>query len=142
MVRSMKMPLSFICIMLIVTTTMKIKIIQSFTSSTTSSFGITKSNSLLSSRNNLCVSEGVNPVKNKNNYKHTLAILTLPLTTPDRIANEAILEQGIEYTHRNGKLSVILRCRDDDAPSGHSLPSLRRYMSELYSAAYQVLGKD
>ena len=72
-----------------------------------------------------------------------MAILALPLSTPDRIANEAILQQSISHTHpTEGKLSVILRCRDDDAPSGHTLPSLRRYMSELYSAAWDIMSQN
>ena len=31
---------------------------------------------------------------------------------------------------------------NDDAPSGHTLPSLRRYMSELYSAAWDIMSQN
>merc|ERR1719223_1399304 len=42
------------------------------------------------------------------NYKHTLAILTFPLTSFDKIANEAILETCMKYT--SNKISIVLRC--------------------------------
>jgi phosphopantetheine adenylyltransferase len=59
-------------------------------------------------------------------YKHVLAILTMPYTSLDRIANEAILERVLPTTN---KLSVVLRC-EGPAPS---LASLRRYVGEIYS---------
>jgi cytidyltransferase-like protein len=59
-------------------------------------------------------------------YKHGLAILRMPSTSIDRIANEAILETAMQNTR---KLSVVLRSRDDN----HSLSSLRKYVGEVYS---------
>ena len=62
---------------------------------------------------------------------HVLAILTIPATSQDRIANEAILEAALSKCL---KLSVVLRSaheRDD-----HSLASLRRYVGEVYSALW------
>ena len=59
-------------------------------------------------------------------YKHGLAILRMPSTSIDRIANEAILETAMQKTR---KLSVVLRSRDDN----HSLASLRKYVGEVYS---------
>jgi cytidyltransferase-like protein len=59
-------------------------------------------------------------------YKHVMAILTMPYTSLDRIANEAILERVLPTTN---KLSVVLRC-DGATPS---LACLRRYVGEIYS---------
>eukprot|EP00545_Synedropsis_sp_CCMP1620_P005460 CAMPEP_0119007444 /NCGR_PEP_ID=MMETSP1176-20130426/3013_1 /TAXON_ID=265551 /ORGANISM="Synedropsis recta cf, Strain CCMP1620" /LENGTH=461 /DNA_ID=CAMNT_0006959595 /DNA_START=142 /DNA_END=1527 /DNA_ORIENTATION=- len=66
---------------------------------------------------------------NKKIYRHGLAILRIPSTSIDRIANEAILETAIQQTH---KLSVVLRASDDY----HSLASLRRYVGEVYSTLW------
>lgn len=59
-------------------------------------------------------------------FKHVLAILTMPYTSLDRIANEAILERVLPNTN---KLSVVLRCEG----ATPSLASLRRYVGEIYS---------
>ena len=74
-------------------------------------------------------------------YEHTLAVLTLPLTSSDRIANEAILSKAISCTVPSKTLSVILRCRDADDSKlndsrSHSLSALRGYVGEIYSAAW------
>lgn len=63
-----------------------------------------------------------------NNYKHGVAILTMPATSADRIANEAILTTAIQKT---SKLSVVLRSADEN--DSHSLAALRRYVGEVYS---------
>ena len=69
-------------------------------------------------------------------FRHGLAILRMPSTSIDRIANEAILETAIQRTH---KLSVVLRSRDDS----HSLASLRRYVGEVYSTLWDCsMGMD
>lgn len=62
-------------------------------------------------------------------YKHGLAILRMPSTSMDRIANEAILETAMQNAD---KLSVVLRSSDDS----HSLASLRRYVGEVYSTLW------
>ena len=64
--------------------------------------------------------------------QHVLAILTMPTTSRDRIANEAILEQALQ---RCSKLSVVLRSADS-LDNTHSLASLRRYVGEVYSALW------
>ena len=64
----------------------------------------------------------------KKKYNHLLAILTMPTTSMDRIANEAVLNEALQHT--NGKLSIVLQCQGGTAPS---LPSLRRYVGEVYS---------
>lgn len=61
-------------------------------------------------------------------YNHLLAILTMPTTSMDRIANEAVLNEALQYTNR--KLSIVLQCQGGTAPS---LPNLRRYVGEVYS---------
>ncbi|CAB9514332.1 Bifunctional coenzyme A synthase [Seminavis robusta] len=63
----------------------------------------------------------------KKQYQHVLAILTMPNTSMDRIANEAILNQALSNTN---KLSIFLRCQGGKSPS---LANLRRYMGEVYS---------
>lgn len=71
-------------------------------------------------------------------YKHTLAILTLPETSVDRIANEAILETAMKHT--TSKLSIVLRCQDGKLPK---INELRGYVGEMYSLAWDVvLGLD
>lgn len=67
-------------------------------------------------------------------YKHTLAILTLPTKSTDRIANEAILSTCMAHT--TDKLSIVLRCRDDVTPHLHDL---RGYVGEIYSLAWDVV---
>lgn len=71
----------------------------------------------------------LNSVIPKEKYCHGLAILRMPLTSIDRIANEAILESAIQKTN---KLSVILRSSDND----HSLALLRQYVGEVYSTLW------
>jgi cytidyltransferase-like protein len=65
-------------------------------------------------------------------YQHTLAILSMPSTSTDKIANEAILNQAVQRTH---KLSVVLRAQGDKHPS---LARLRRYVGEVYSTLWDV----
>ena len=67
-------------------------------------------------------------------YKHTLAILTLPTKSTDRIANEAILSTCMSHTTE--KLSIALRCQDGIAPHLHHL---RGYVGEIYSLAWDVV---
>ena len=66
-------------------------------------------------------------------YKQTLAILTLPQTSTDRIANEAILETCMKHTTDN--LFIVLRCPDDHVPK---VNELRRYVGEIYSMAWDA----
>jgi len=87
-------------------------------------------------------------------YKHILAILTVPRTSVDRIANEAILETCMRHVLRttNSKtatssitdeiprISVILRRQDGHLPK---LNELRGYVGEVYSMAWDcALGLD
>lgn len=65
-------------------------------------------------------------------FKHTLAILSMPSTSTDKIANEAILNQAVQNTN---KLSVVLRAQGDKHPS---LARLRRYVGEVYSTLWDV----
>jgi len=67
-------------------------------------------------------------------FKHTLAVLTLPQTSNDRIANEAILETCMKHT--TDKLSIVLRCPDNLTPK---LNELRGYVGEIYSMAWDVV---
>jgi len=67
-------------------------------------------------------------------YKHTLAILTLPTKSTDRIANEAILATCMHHT--SDKLSIVLRCQDGITPQ---LNDLRGYVGEIYSLAWDVV---
>lgn len=67
----------------------------------------------------------------KKQYQHTLAILSMPSTSTDKIANEAILNQAVEHTQ---KLSVVLRA-DGKNPS---LARLRQYVGEVYSTLWDV----
>lgn len=64
---------------------------------------------------------------NGEKFQHVLAILTMPYTSMDRIANEAVLQEALQHT---SKLSIELRCEGGKAPS---LASLRRYVGEVYS---------
>ena len=63
-----------------------------------------------------------------------MAILTLPKSSTDSIANEAILETCMKHTTE--KLSIVLRCPDDTIPK---LNELRRYVGEIYSMAWDVV---
>ncbi len=63
-----------------------------------------------------------------------MAILTLPKTSIDNIANEAILETCMKHT--TDKLSIVLRCPDNFQPK---LNELRRYVGEIYSMAWDVV---
>ena len=63
-------------------------------------------------------------------YQHALAILNMPVSSRDRIANEAVIEAIFPETN---KLSVVLRC-----PSHTSTAALRRYVGEMYSLLWDV----
>ena len=65
-------------------------------------------------------------------YRHTLAVLTMPYTSLDRIANEAILNTALPLSR---KLSVVLRC---EGPTP-SVASLRKYMGEVYSQLWDCV---
>ncbi len=69
-------------------------------------------------------------------FQHTLAILSMPYTSTDKIANEAILDQAIQHTR---KLSVVLRCQNDDDRNAPSLSRLRRYVGEVYSTLWDAV---
>jgi phosphopantetheine adenylyltransferase len=75
-------------------------------------------------------------------YKHTLAILTLPQTSTDRIANEAILETCMKHT--SDKLSIVLRMADNNnnvnkpTTKPPKINELRGYVGEIYSMAWDV----
>jgi cytidyltransferase-like protein len=79
------------------------------------------------SRSQLCATATSSTEKKK--YRHGLAILRMPSSSIDRIANEAILETAIQQT---SKLSVVLRSGDDV----HSLATIRRYVGEVYSTLW------
>jgi cytidyltransferase-like protein len=66
-------------------------------------------------------------------YQHALAILTMPNTSKDRIANEAVIESILPKTN---KLSVVVRC--PGPPTTTSTASLRRYVGEIYSQLWDV----
>lgn len=74
--------------------------------------------------------------KNPKQFQHTLAILSMPYTSTDKIANEAILDQAIQNTR---KLSVVLRCQNDDDRNAPSLSRLRRYVGEVYSTLWDAV---
>ena len=91
-------------------------------------------------------------LQNTKFYKHILAILTVPRTSVDRIANEAILETCMKHAvttksnspahaHAHGaRISVVLRRQDGDLPK---LNELRGYVGEVYSMAWDcALGLD
>lgn len=69
-------------------------------------------------------------------YRHTLAILTLPKTSTDKIANESILTTSMSKTANTGTVSIVLRC-----PDGYSPPisDLRGYVGEIYSLAWDIV---
>eukprot|EP00934_Nitzschia_sp_Nitz4_P008634 Nitzschia sp. Nitz4//scaffold76_size158648//25046//29105//NITZ4_002534-RA/size158648-processed-gene-0.231-mRNA-1//1//CDS//3329557809//8624//frame0 len=69
-------------------------------------------------------------------FQHTLAILTMPCTSADKIANEAILNHAFSKTR---KLSVVLRANGETP----SLARLRRYVGEVYSTLWDIaMGKS
>lgn len=68
-------------------------------------------------------------------FKHTLAILSMPSTSTDRIANEAILNTAVQHTR---KLSVVLRCDAAGKNRNPSLARLRQYVGEVYSTLWDV----
>ena len=86
-------------------------------------------------------SKSDNDGESSKKYQHTLAILSMPYTSIDKIANEAILDQAIRNTR---KLSVVLRCQNDDDRNAPSLSRLRRYVGEVYSTLWDAvsLGGD
>jgi pantetheine-phosphate adenylyltransferase len=65
-------------------------------------------------------------------FQHALAILTMPESSLDRIANEAIIEAVLPTT---SKLSIVLRCQNGVVPS---TAALRRYVGEVYSQLWDV----
>lgn len=69
---------------------------------------------------------------------HGLAILTMPSTSVDRIANDAILATALQKaaSSTKAKLSIILRNKDSDDAHHHSLATLRRYVGEVYSSLW------
>lgn len=78
-------------------------------------------------------------------YKHGLAILTMPSTSLDKIANEAILQTILQKTW---KLSVYLKSTDDNDNENNnnnkqpSLSSLRRYIGEIYSTLWDFCSES
>mmetsp|Transcript_9630 Transcript_9630/g.14261 ORF Transcript_9630/g.14261 Transcript_9630/m.14261 type:complete len:490 (+) Transcript_9630:144-1613(+) len=80
-------------------------------------------------------------------YKHTLAILTVPRSSSDRIANEAILETAMSHTAKtpDAHLSIVLRgtagskydgFTSNDNPGSPTLSQLRVHVGEIYSEAW------
>jgi len=65
--------------------------------------------------------------KEPKKYNHVLAILAMPATSMDRIANEAVLKEALQHVDR--KLSIVLHVQGGSP----SLASLRRYVGEVYS---------
>ena len=98
----------------------------------------------LSERSKFLTRRRVHPSSNGSNsesnnprqFQHTLAILSMPYTSIDKIANEAILDQAIACTR---KLSVVLRCQNEDHRNAPSLSSLRRYAGEVYSTLWDAI---
>jgi phosphopantetheine adenylyltransferase len=72
----------------------------------------------------------------QHDFQHALAILAMPYTSMDRIANEAILETVLP---RTSKLSVVLRCESGITPS---TSALRRYVGEVYSQLWDCAVVD
>ncbi len=100
------------------------------TSITTSNFGAWRRRS---QRSSSCFSSISTIVRSgKEDFQHTLAILNMPSTSTDKIANEAILDKAVHHTR---KLSVVLRCQGDKSPS---LARLRRYVGEVYSTLWDI----
>jgi cytidyltransferase-like protein len=73
------------------------------------------------------------PPSTRNKFTHAVAILAMPYTSIDRIANEAILNCIVP---RTDKLSVVLRCQSPQPPS---LARLRRYVGEVYSQLWDCV---
>jgi cytidyltransferase-like protein len=73
----------------------------------------------------------------KQQFKHALAILAMPYTSIDKIINERILETVLASSSKAEKLSVVLRCQNDNyAPP--SVASLRKYVGEIYSQLWDT----
>ena len=68
-------------------------------------------------------------------FEHATAILAMPYTSIDRIANEVILNKVLPRTN---KLSVVLRC-EGACPS---LATLRSYVGEVYSQLWDCVAND
>mmetsp|Transcript_55569 Transcript_55569/g.67017 ORF Transcript_55569/g.67017 Transcript_55569/m.67017 type:complete len:509 (+) Transcript_55569:71-1597(+) len=76
--------------------------------------------------------------KNENKtYGHILVIMTFPRSSPDRIDNEAILQKAMSHARNDATLSIVLRC-GDNLPHRTPLSSLRRYLGEVYSIAWDA----
>lgn len=69
----------------------------------------------------------------KKPYKHAIAILAMPFTSIDRIANEKIINAVLPKTD---KLSIVLRCESERSPS---IARLRRYVGEIYSQIWDCV---
>lgn len=69
----------------------------------------------------------------RKNFKHAIAILAMPYTSLDRIANEKIINAVLPKTD---KLSIVLRCESERPPS---LARLRRYVGEIYSQIWDCV---
>jgi Cytidylyltransferase-like len=66
-----------------------------------------------------------------------LAILAMPYTSVDKIINERILETIMSTCEKMEKLSVVLRCQNDQyAPP--TVASLRKYVGEIYSQLWDT----
>jgi cytidyltransferase-like protein len=72
----------------------------------------------------------------KTPFKHAIAILAMPYTSLDRIANEKIINAVLPKTD---KLSIVLRCESERPPS---LARLRRYVGEIYSQTWDCVMYD
>jgi phosphopantetheine adenylyltransferase len=68
-----------------------------------------------------------------NKFDHALAILAMPTTSVDRIANAVVLETAVP---RCRKLSVVLKCEGRESPS---LSQLRAYVGEVYSQLWDCV---
>jgi phosphopantetheine adenylyltransferase len=66
-------------------------------------------------------------------FDHALAILAMPATSVDRIANAVVLETAVP---RCRKLSVALKCEGRESPS---LSQLRAYVGEVYSQLWDCV---
>ena len=58
-------------------------------------------------------------------------------SSPDRIDNEAILQKAMSRARNDGTLSIVLCC-GDNLPHRTLLSSLRRYLGEVYSIAWDT----
>ena len=69
----------------------------------------------------------------KKPFQHAIAILAMPYTSLDRIANEKIINAVLSKTD---KVSIVLRCESERPPS---LARLRRYVGEIYSQIWDCV---